>query len=83
MLGRSDGTLNPAGIRFGSAEVYNVVETIAEVTDSLCVGQRLKGGDERVVLFVITKVESIITFDIVQSTFSLFCRNHTRLMMHL
>jgi len=53
MLGRSDTTLNPGGVRFGSAEIYAVVESVPEVTDSLCVGQLLPSGDdERVVLFV-------------------------------
>ncbi|KAK3750651.1 hypothetical protein QZH41_012831, partial [Actinostola sp. cb2023] len=51
MLGRSDGTLNPNGIRFGSAEIYNIVERFDEVEDSLCVGQQTK-DDERVVLFL-------------------------------
>lgn len=51
MLGRSDGTLNPAGVRFGSAEIYNIVERFEEVEDSLCVGQQTKDG-ERVVLFL-------------------------------
>ncbi|KAF9175329.1 hypothetical protein BGX21_008798 [Mortierella sp. AD011] len=53
MLGRSDGTLNPNGVRFGSAEIYNIVDTYSQVQDSLCVGQTLKDGtDERVVLFL-------------------------------
>ncbi|KAF9201722.1 hypothetical protein BGZ49_008075, partial [Haplosporangium sp. Z 27] len=53
MLGRSDGTLNPNGVRFGSAEIYNIVDTYPQVQDSLCVGQTLKDGtDERVVLFL-------------------------------
>jgi len=53
MLGRSDGTLNPNGVRFGSAEIYNIVDTYPEVEDSLCVGQTLEDGtDERVVLFL-------------------------------
>eukprot|EP00127_Corallochytrium_limacisporum_P004877 Clim_evm21s191 gene=Clim_evmTU21s191 len=51
MLGRSDGVLNPQGVRFGSAEIYNVVETIPQVEDSLCVGQ-MKDGAERVILFL-------------------------------
>ncbi|KXJ28939.1 acetoacetyl-CoA synthetase [Exaiptasia diaphana] len=51
MLGRSDGTLNPNGVRFGSAEIYNIVEQFDEVEDSLCVGQQTKDG-ERVVLFL-------------------------------
>lgn len=59
MLGRSDGTLNPAGIRFGSAEIYNIVNknNFKEVEDSLVVGQKID-NDERVVLFLrITKGE--------------------------
>ncbi|KAK9709369.1 hypothetical protein K7432_009073 [Basidiobolus ranarum] len=51
MLGRSDGTLNPAGIRFGSAEIYNIVDNFVEVEDSLVVGQK-QDVDERVVLFL-------------------------------
>ncbi len=50
MLGRSDGTLNPAGVRFGSAEIYNIMIEFPEVADSLAVGQK-QGEDERVVLF--------------------------------
>jgi len=52
MLGRSDGTLNPNGVRFGSAEIYNIVEGISEIKDSLCVPQRNKDGEERIVLFI-------------------------------
>ncbi|KAI7906202.1 acetoacetate-CoA ligase [Cokeromyces recurvatus] len=56
MLGRSDGTLNPNGVRFGSAEIYNIVNKInvqEGIEDSLCVGQKLKGqDDERVILFL-------------------------------
>ncbi|KAG7163432.1 Acetoacetyl-CoA synthetase-like [Homarus americanus] len=52
MLGRSDGTLNPNGVRFGSAEIYNIVEKFEEVSDSVCVGQRNAAGEERVVLFL-------------------------------
>lgn len=56
MLGRSDGVLKPAGVRFGSAEIYNVVlkHFADEVEDSLCVGRRREGidTDETVVLFV-------------------------------
>ena len=55
MLGRSDGILKPAGVRFGSAEIYNVLlkHFGAEVEDSLCIGQRREGDvDEKVVLFL-------------------------------
>jgi acetoacetyl-CoA synthetase len=56
MLGRSDGTLNPNGVRFGSAEIYSILETIPEVDDSLCVGQRSPAThEERVLLFLKTE----------------------------
>ncbi|MBU2490667.1 MAG: acetoacetate--CoA ligase [Proteobacteria bacterium] len=49
--GRSDATLNPGGVRIGTAEIYRVVETFPEVADSVVVGQDWK-DDVRVVLFV-------------------------------
>lgn len=57
-LGRSDGVLNPSGVRFGSAEIYGVLERrfADRVADSLCVGQRRPGdADERVVLFLLMR----------------------------
>lgn len=54
MFGRSDGTLNPNGVRFGSADIYNIIETMSEIDDSLCVGQKnhLNPTEERVILFL-------------------------------
>ena len=54
MLGRSDGVLKPAGVRFGSSEIYNVlVEHFQDVEDAVCVGRRReKDLDETVVLFL-------------------------------
>ena len=52
MLGRSDGTLNPNGVRFGSSEIYNIVESYEEVIDCVCVSQYNSKAEERVVLFV-------------------------------
>jgi acetoacetyl-CoA synthetase len=49
--GRSDATLNPGGVRIGTAEIYRQVEQFDEVVESLAVGQQWK-GDERIVLFV-------------------------------
>jgi acetoacetyl-CoA synthetase len=49
--GRSDTTLNPGGIRVGTAEIYRQVEQFDEVLESLVVGQD-RDGDVRVVLFV-------------------------------
>ncbi|KAJ3416660.1 hypothetical protein HDV05_000490 [Chytridiales sp. JEL 0842] len=50
MLGRSDGTLKPGGVRFGSAELYNVMANFPDVADSLAIGQKYH-NDERVILF--------------------------------
>jgi len=51
MLGRSDATLNPGGVRIGTSEIYRVVENMEEIEDSVVVGQKFE-DDERVVLFV-------------------------------
>ena len=54
MLGRSDGVLKPAGVRFGSAEIYNILQMyFPEVDDALCVGRRRDTDtDETVILFL-------------------------------
>ena len=49
--GRSDATLNPGGVRIGTAEIYNQVEQLDEVLESICIGQQWE-DDVRVVLFV-------------------------------
>ncbi len=49
--GRSDATLNPGGVRIGTAEIYNQVEKLDEVVEGLCIGQQWD-DDVRVVLFV-------------------------------
>jgi acetoacetyl-CoA synthetase len=51
IYGRSDATLNPGGVRIGTAEIYRQMEQIPEIEDSLVVGQDWK-GDVRVILFV-------------------------------
>ena len=50
--GRSDATLNPGGVRIGTAEIYRQVETIPEIKDSVVIGQNWD-NDVRVILFVI------------------------------
>lgn len=52
IYGRSDATLNPGGVRIGTAEIYRQVEKLEEVIDSLAVGQKWQ-DDTRIVLFVI------------------------------
>jgi len=49
--GRSDATLNPGGVRIGTAEIYNQVEQMPEVLEAICVGQDVD-NDVRVLLFV-------------------------------
>ena len=51
IYGRSDATLNPGGVRIGTAEIYRQVDLMDEIEDSLVVGQEW-GNDQRVVLFV-------------------------------
>ncbi len=60
IYGRSDATLNPGGVRIGTAEIYRQVETIKEVHDSLVVGQSWE-NDVRVVLFVKLKEGRTLT----------------------
>jgi acetoacetyl-CoA synthetase len=52
--GRSDATLNPGGVRIGTAEIYRQVELLAEVQEAIVVGQDWD-NDVRVVLFVVLK----------------------------
>lgn len=49
--GRSDATLNPGGVRIGTAEIYNQVEQMPQVLEALCIGQDFD-DDVRVILFV-------------------------------
>jgi acetoacetyl-CoA synthetase len=51
MYGRSDATLNPGGVRIGTAEIYRQTECLSWIQDSLCVGRPM-AGDVEVVLFV-------------------------------
>jgi acetoacetyl-CoA synthetase len=55
ITGRSDATLNPGGVRIGTAEIYRQVEQLPEITEALVVGQDIGAGaarDVRIVLFV-------------------------------
>jgi len=58
VYGRSDATLNPGGVRIGTAEIYRIVEAMDEVTESVVVAKKKK-GDVEVLLFVVLK-EGII-----------------------
>lgn len=63
IYGRSDATLNPGGVRIGTAEIYRQVETVAEVKDSLVVGRQID-GDVEVVLLVVPAEGGTLTEDL-------------------
>ncbi len=64
IYGRSDATLNPGGVRIGTAEIYRQVENIPEILDSLVVGQDWD-NDVRVVLFVNLREDSQLTEELI------------------
>lgn len=81
MQGRSDGVLNPSGIRFGSADIYAVLERhfAAHVADSLCVGQRRPTDlDEQVVLFVLMKTPGALSKALVADMRATIARTLTK-----
>jgi acetoacetyl-CoA synthetase len=55
IYGRSDATLNPGGVRIGTADLYRQVETLPEIADSIVIGQDWE-NDVRIILFVKTAV---------------------------
>ena len=59
IYGRSDATLNPGGVRIGTAEIYRQVETEAAVKDSLVVGRQIEGDVEVVLLVVPAQGDSL------------------------
>ena len=52
IYGRSDTTLNPGGVRLGTAEIYSVVEKFEEIKESIVIGQSWK-NDIRIILFIV------------------------------
>jgi acetoacetyl-CoA synthetase len=52
IYGRSDTTLNPGGVRIGTAEIYSVVEKFKEIEESIVVGQKWN-NDIRIILFIV------------------------------
>ncbi len=65
IYGRSDATLNPGGVRIGTAEIYRVVESMDEITDSLVVGQNWK-NDIRIILFVVLKQNHVLNDKLIE-----------------
>ena len=60
IYGRSDATLNPGGVRIGTAEIYREVEQFDEVIEGLCIGQSWN-DDTRVILFVVMRDGAMLT----------------------
>ena len=59
IYGRSDTTLNPGGVRIGTAEIYQAVDIVDEIEDSIVVGHHNQ-GDERIILFVKLKKDFML-----------------------
>ncbi|MEK6799010.1 MAG: acetoacetate--CoA ligase [Planctomycetota bacterium] len=60
VYGRSDATLNPGGVRIGTAEIYRIVESIEEIVDSVVVGKNTADADVEVCLFVVLRPGRIL-----------------------
>ena len=60
IFGRSDATLNPGGVRIGTAEIYKIVGSMDFIDDSLVIGQEWK-GNERIILFTKLKKEESLS----------------------
>jgi len=79
IYGRSDATLNPGGVRIGTAEIYRQVEQLPEVVESVVIGQDMKndGGDDvRIVLFV-RLAEGLALTDALRDEIRAQIRNNT------
>ena len=63
IFGRSDTTLNPGGVRLGTAEIYNIVEKFNEIQESIAIGQ-LWNNDIRIILFVVLNKNYTLTDEI-------------------
>ncbi len=64
IFGRSDTTLNPGGVRLGTAEIYNVVEKFDEIQESIVIGQSWD-NDIRIILFVVLNESYSLTKEVI------------------
>ena len=79
IYGRSDATLNPGGVRIGTAEIYRQVEKLGEVVESIVIGQDWppgSSGDVRVVLFVKLR-EGLVLDDGLEKSIKAVIRDNT------
>lgn len=75
IYGRSDATLNPGGVRIGTAEIYRQVESLPEIADSIVIGQKWE-DDVRVILFV-KLVQGLEMTEELKQTIKLYIRENT------
>jgi acetoacetyl-CoA synthetase len=75
IFGRSDATLNPGGVRIGTAEIYRQVERLPEIVESLAISQKWE-GDERIVLFVRLRAGAALDDDL-RARIATTIRTHT------
>lgn len=66
IYGRSDATLNPGGVRIGTAEIYRHVEQLDEVVESIVIGQSWE-SDVRIVLFVVLKLDQQLDDELIDT----------------
>ena len=64
IYGRSDATLNRGGVRIGTAEIYNAMDKVPEIKDSLIVNLELSGGRDYMPLFVLLNENEPLTDDL-------------------
>ncbi len=76
IYGRSDATLNPGGVRIGTAEIYRQVDNLSEVSESIAVGQNWD-NDVRVVLFVILRDKLKLNDELIAKIKSTIRKNTT------
>ena len=65
IYGRSDATLNPGGVRLGTAEIYSVVEKFKEVKESIVVSQTWD-NDVRIILFLVLDIPNSLNDDLIE-----------------
>jgi len=66
MYGRSDATLNPGGVRIGTAEIYRQVESFSEILEAVVVGKNTSDGDQEVMLFVVMSGDTPLSQELQQ-----------------
>ena len=75
IFGRSDTTLNPGGVRIGTSEIYQAVDRMPEIEDSLVIGQPWE-NDERIILFIKVRNGYFLTEELkthIQKTIRITC----------